>query len=163
MSQQVDISGLSKAAVLASLFNATAPNGMGFLQAMYGPTVMTEQDAAQHVDTDSGALDFDYLFGRPLKVDISGDSFNPWGLDRDAGEGTAEKAIKRLRDTGAVSDEDTDQRVNDLTMTHAHEAMEFANTPSSVNGNTFVLGGDDVGAVLEHAVDQEVNRRRTSQ
>jgi hypothetical protein len=36
-------------------------------------------------------LSFDYYFGRPLKVDLSGDEFDPWLYDRDAGTGAAKR------------------------------------------------------------------------
>lgn len=39
----MDISGLSKASVLAALYNAARPQGMGFLQ--YDPKPMSEADA----------------------------------------------------------------------------------------------------------------------
>ena len=95
----VDISGLSKAQVLMALFNASAPQGMGMLQASRGPQVMDLQTAEQII---KDYLSFDYLYGRPLKLDLSGSSFDPWGFDRDnGGDGTAQKIIDQLRTTVA--------------------------------------------------------------
>jgi hypothetical protein len=42
---------------------------------------------------------FDYLHGRVMKVDLSGDSFDPWLYDRDNGEGAASRAIAKMRPT----------------------------------------------------------------
>jgi len=113
----VVIAGLSKAAVLAALYNASEPQGLGFLQARPGD--MTEAEAEALV-TPEGAIDdhvrhfgrlshqehrlyFDYVFGRPLKVDLTKDEFDPWGFDRDnGGPGAAEKVVARLRERSGV-------------------------------------------------------------
>lgn len=114
VSTGVDISGLSKAAVLAALYNASRPMGMGLLQARDGD--MSEQEAESYFADDGYGLDdsarmfptvrirrgqtyFDYLHGRPMKVDLTGDSFDPWGFDRDNGQGAAARVIARLRDS----------------------------------------------------------------
>lgn len=92
---EIDITGLSKGQVLAALFNASAPQGMGFLQAANGPQVM-DLETAEEITREY--LVFDYLFGRPLKVDLSGQSFDPMLFDRDnGGNGTAQKIINQLR------------------------------------------------------------------
>ena len=94
---EIDISGLPKAQVLAALYNASAPQGMGVLQAANGPQVMDIQTAEEITRQ---YLEFDYLFGRPLKVDLSGLSFDPFLFDRDnGGNGTAHKIIELLRTT----------------------------------------------------------------
>ena len=79
MSTMVNIEGLSKADVLAALFNASAPAGMGFLQAANGPQVMNSAYAQELLDLGSdasgdypngmaamrrNAIYFDYLYGR---------------------------------------------------------------------------------------------------
>jgi len=92
----VDISGLDKAEVLAALFNASKQQGMGFAD-VTGATEMSVQDARFIVE--SGQTSFDYLRGRVMKVDISGDSFSPWLFDRDVGQGAASRAIEALRQT----------------------------------------------------------------
>ena len=51
MTHMVDIKGLDKAAVMAALFNASAPQGYGFLQADLGPQVLSAQDAQNMVDS----------------------------------------------------------------------------------------------------------------
>ena len=92
---EIDITGLSRAQVLAALFNASAPQGMGVFQAKRGPQVM-DLETAEEITRQY--LVFDYLFGRPLKVNLSGQSFDPQLFDRDnGGNGTAQKIIDQLR------------------------------------------------------------------
>lgn len=106
-SELIDISGLSKAAVLAALYNASKQQGMGFVHTR-GQRDMTEEEAAaelglgdDHVREFGGSFRaqtyFDYLHGRVLKVDLSGDQLNPRLYDRDNGEGAAARVIARLR------------------------------------------------------------------
>ncbi len=71
--KMVSIQGLDKAAVLAALYNASHPAGMGFLQAKYTP--MTVEEAQQHLGVgddhnrmfgdrmNRGCYYFDYLNG----------------------------------------------------------------------------------------------------
>jgi hypothetical protein len=95
----IDISGLTKASVLAALYNASAPVGMGFIHYTSGD--MSEAEAEKALTTEIGPfgrpLYFDYVRGRALKVDLSKDSFDPWLFDRDNGKGAAARAIEKLR------------------------------------------------------------------
>lgn len=87
----MDIKGISKAKILAALYNASRPQGMGFLQARNGD--MSEAEAQKLLD--AGHTYFDYLHGRVMKIDLSGDELDTWGYDRDNGQGAAEDAITR--------------------------------------------------------------------
>jgi hypothetical protein len=98
----INIKGLDKAAVLAALYNASKQQGMGFLHKR-GASPMSVEEAReeinnipQHGFSNCGELYFDYLHGRVMKVDISGDELNPWGYDRDNGPGAAQAAISTL-------------------------------------------------------------------
>lgn len=161
----VDISGLSKAAVLAALFNASSPGGMGFLQSGAGPRVM-DVEYAERLISDMNAempeeLYFDYLYGRVLKVDLTdGSSFDPWGFDRDNGQGSAQRVIDILRQTQDVNPLESQQAHEAALQIRAHEAMAYANTPGSIDGNVIMLGGADVSASLVRAVDQELDRHK---
>ncbi len=99
----IDISDLDRAAVLAALFNGARAQGLGFLAHQDGD--MTVEQAQAILDT--GTTYFDYLQGRVMKVDLSGDSFDPWGYDRDNGEGAAQSVIRSLRQTGSASNVET--------------------------------------------------------
>ena len=100
----LDIKGLDKADVLAALYNASRPAGMGFIQAGFaGPLDMTHRQAAEIIAQTSADLSFDYLLGRPLKVDLHEDEFEPRWYDEYKGEpGSAERVIAHLRQTGSI-------------------------------------------------------------
>jgi hypothetical protein len=85
---ELNIKGKNKAAILAALYNNSRPQGMGFLH--YDPKPMSEEEAAKILEESSA---FDYLKGRVLKVNLSGDAFDPRLYDRDIGEGAAASAL----------------------------------------------------------------------
>ena len=89
----VNIQGLDKAEVLLALYQNSHVQGLGFLQAIEHYTLM---DAKRDI-SESSSLYFDYLHGRILKVDLSGDEFDEWLYDRDCGKGAALQAIDKLR------------------------------------------------------------------
>ena len=172
MTDSINITGLDKAAVLAALFNASVPQGFGFLQAGNGPQVMSLEDAQGMIDsapapmitgmTDERALEYDYVHGRPLKVKLGGDEFDPWGFDRDnGGLGSAQKVIDRLRATSQVETPESVETRESLTHVKAHQAMQMANTSIMLDGHIIQLGGDDAGAALEHAVDAQMDRLKS--
>jgi len=93
MSNAIDITGLDKAEVLAALFNASEQQGMGLLQ-IAGVLPMTVEDAKGCIA--DGDLDWDYLHGRVMKVDLSEDILRVGLYDRDNGQGAAAKALEPL-------------------------------------------------------------------
>lgn len=95
----VFIAGLNKAQVLAALYNNSIVLGMGALHATGKP--MSIEEAQEIID--EGEFRFDYLHGKVMKVDISGDEFSSWGYDRDNGENAAQNVITRLQNTGEIS------------------------------------------------------------
>jgi hypothetical protein len=165
----LDITGLDKAKVLAAFFNSSAPTGLGFLQAEGAPTEMSLEQAQSFIEAgtspDPGShgnddLYFDYLLGRPLKLDLSGDAIDPWGYDRDnGGTGTAKAIIKLLRDTDAIASEETLRQSRERTLLNAHEAMDFANTISSIGGGIIsTLGADELGEPLQKSIDRVIDQ-----
>ena len=105
---EVDISGLDKVKVLQALYNAKAAMGMGMIH--YTPEPMTEDMAKEvieqhtYVNTffvegepDRETCYFDYVAGRPLKVDIAPDTVSMRLYDREGGEGMGEFVIQVLR------------------------------------------------------------------
>ena len=88
----MDISGMSKAKVLAALYNNSHPQGMGFLH--FDPRPMTEEEAQALLD--SGQTYFDYLKGRVMKVDLSGNELETLLYNRDNGENAAETVLANL-------------------------------------------------------------------
>jgi len=109
----ISIKGLNKADVLAALYNHSVPLGMGIFQ--FKREEMT-REAAQTIIDENLALDdgkpfgmpqfvhggggkglwFDYLYGRVMKVDLSGDEFEERLYDRDLGPGAAQEAIDSI-------------------------------------------------------------------
>lgn len=88
---EIDISKLDKAEVLAALFNASRPLGMGFFQPHAAS--MTREEAA-HLLSENDY--FDYVRGRVMKVDLSGDTLRTALYDRDNGRGAAADALAPL-------------------------------------------------------------------
>lgn len=91
---ELSLRGLDKRAVLAALYNAASPGGaqsLGWLA--HQPGGMTLDEAASWLE---GQQDFDYLQGRCLKVDLSGETLDPWRYDRDYGQGAAERVLAHL-------------------------------------------------------------------
>jgi hypothetical protein len=96
----VNITGLDKAEVLQALHHASRAQGMGILHDR-GPLDLSEChaeiEACKENPYSRGKLYFDYLRGRVMKVDLTGDEFDPRLYDRDVGQGAAERAVSRLR------------------------------------------------------------------
>lgn len=91
----IDISKLDKDAVLAALYNAAKPQGLGFLH--YDPQPMTLGEAHQFLLTNTY---FDYLKGRVMKVKVGGPTLETWGYNRDNGAEAAECVLESLVETG---------------------------------------------------------------
>jgi hypothetical protein len=94
----IDLSTLDKGEVLAALYNASQPLGMGKLQ--FDPKPMTKDEAQQLLD--AGNTYFDYLKGRVMKIDLSGPTLDTWGYDRDNGNGAAQRAIDSITGDGKI-------------------------------------------------------------
>jgi len=88
----ISIKGLDKAKVLKALYDGSHVQGLGFLQAK---ECFTEDEARELLKERTY---FDYLHGRVLKVDLSGDAFREELYDRDNYPGAAAKIINNLRD-----------------------------------------------------------------
>lgn len=150
----ISIRGLNKADVLAALYNASHPLGMGFMQ--YDATPMTREEAQTLLDNQTY---FDYLKGRVMKTDLSDDHvFDSWGYDRDIGNGAAEKVIAELRASGDVQT-DSISAIHESGKSDAAEVIRATiskpSTFSSEGGVAMLeLGLDDVADVLSEAVDR---------
>ena len=88
----IDISKLNKAEVLAALYNNSFQQGMGVMHAR-GQTGLSIDEAAELLKE---TIYFDYLHGRVMKVNLSGDDLDPSLYDRDNGKGSAAKVIARI-------------------------------------------------------------------
>ncbi len=137
MSDKISVKGLDKAAVFAALYNGARAQGLGFLH--YTPDSMSAREAQERFGPKFGF--YDYVDGRVMKVDLSGDEFDPWLYDRDNGQGAAEMAINVLR--GSVSDEEVELRQRENTRTAAIDALRGIDKKSSIEGGTVKLGLGD--------------------
>lgn len=89
----INISGLDKAKVLKALYDNSHLQGLGFLQAVPNGFVTVEHCRELLKETTY----FDYLYGRVLKVDLSGDEFDEWLYDRDNYPGAAQNTVDSIR------------------------------------------------------------------
>jgi hypothetical protein len=89
----INIKGINKAELLAALFNASRQQGLGALDSR-GSNSMTKEKA-EAVIAEQG-LDFDYLFGRVMKINLDKDELWTGLYDRDNGQGAAARAIAHL-------------------------------------------------------------------
>ncbi len=92
MTESISLKGLDKAAVFAALYNgAKAP----LFQRYIASEPMTTEQAQKLCGEEFGY--FDYVGGRVMKVDLSGDMLDPRLYDRDNGNGAAMRIIRELR------------------------------------------------------------------
>ena len=97
---RISLKGLNKAAVLAALYNNSRTIGMGVFQARSGDmTLETAQELLGGKDSGDYCIPqekgyFDYLYGRVMKIDLSGDILSTWGYDRDLGEGAVLRVLQ---------------------------------------------------------------------
>lgn len=112
---KVSLEGLDRALVLAALYNAARPQGLGFLH--YDPEPMTVEQAKEILAQRRAYRKrkgqgnnqrqnrwllrdyyyFDYLQGRVMKIDLCGKGIESAGYDRDNGEGAVAQIIEVLR------------------------------------------------------------------
>jgi hypothetical protein len=89
----IDISGLDKCEVLFALYEAKQPIGMGLLAARDDITL----EDVRAVFGKSPFPYVDYMYGRPMKVDLDGDTFDGRLYDRDSSPGQARRIVEALR------------------------------------------------------------------
>ena len=88
----VNIKGKNKAKVLKALYDNSRYQGLGFLQAVPDDFVTVEH--CEEILKNTTYID--YLYGRVIKVDLSGDEFNEYLYDRDCGPGAAQRAVNKV-------------------------------------------------------------------
>lgn len=84
----MDIRDLDKARILLALYNRSRVVGMGIFAAKEEPLTLEECRELLKKQTY-----FDYLYGRPLKVNLGREFLDTSLFDRDMGLGAAEFAI----------------------------------------------------------------------
>ena len=118
----VDIKGLDKAKVLKALYDHSHVQGLGFMHAAEEGTV-TAESCAELLEK---YTQFDYLHGRVLKVDLSGDEFDERLYDRDCGAGAAQRAVDSIRDeTEGEKKEPSLEEQAEMTKEAVHKIMDI--------------------------------------
>lgn len=152
----ISTAGLKKAAVLAALYNASKPQGMGFMH--YDPAPMTEEEAAELLQRGTY---FDYLKGRVMKVDLrDDDGFRAGGYDRDNGKGAAQRAIDELRRTGKAHTATIETDHRERTMKSAKDTEGQFGDASYRKGNEIHMGLANMAPVLGPAVEKARKKLR---
>lgn len=142
----IDLTGLNKAEVLAALYNASRPQGMGFLQ--YDPTPMATEEANQLLQ---GRTRFDYLKGRVMKIDLGGEELDPRLYNRDNGEGAAERVISALKS----QDNETIKLAHEAGVREASkEAEKMCGIETEIGERYVSLGMKDVAAPVRSAIEK---------
>lgn len=93
VNRTVDISGIDKKALLRGLYSMAEPQGRGVFRYYIPNDQLSDSDAEKILEMG----DIQYLRGRVMKIDISGDSVDTFFYDRDNGAGAAEALINFLR------------------------------------------------------------------
>ena len=95
MDSYVDVKGLDSAELLVQLwkgsFNASYFRGR---TPPDPPTVETARQALRDAPTEY----IDCFNGRVIKIKFSSDIIEPWGYDRDVGEGAFARVVKEMRE-----------------------------------------------------------------
>lgn len=91
----VNIKGLDKTKVLMALWKHSHTR-LSFLAERPLLSVKAES-MINDLKKRNQKLCFDYVNGRVIKCDITGDEFDPRLYDRDCGEGAAQRAIDSIR------------------------------------------------------------------
>lgn len=140
----VSIAGLDRVEVLMALYNASRPQGMGFMH--YDPKPMSREDGERLL---AKTKYFDYLQGRVMKVMIDGDEIDERLYDRDNGRGSVARVIESLRKT-------MDAANDAVRMQHAIGVAEGAciardgmNEKTRSEPGLVTLGLDEVKGMLE--------------
>ena len=97
MTQEIDISTIDKAELLAALFNNSKTQGLGVLH--FDARSISKEQAEAWLEKTTY---FDYLEGRVMKVELGGDTLNPCLYDRDNGQGAAARAIESMSSKGSA-------------------------------------------------------------
>lgn len=88
----VDISGIEKRDLLKALW-MNSNSASFFTLSGTSPPDLSEKDIDKAIEKRR----IDYLCGRVIKMDISGDTVDPWNYDRNNGNGSVQKIVNVLK------------------------------------------------------------------
>lgn len=153
---RIFIGDLEKADVLAALYNASRPQGMGFMH--YDPTPMKREEAEELLKRNTY---FDYLKGRVMKVDLSGDNFDLRSYDRDNGPGAAKAVIDVLRNSKSTNPDLIKKMHRESTLESAKGTQEELLTPTQITEEgVMVLGLNEVADIIGPKIDLAIKKHQ---
>lgn len=151
-SDQVDIEGLSKGAVLAALYNSSPPLAIVAVidNLRVGEPIGPRR--GEELYRERGPR-FRFLGARWLQVDLSGPAFDPTKYDEYLGERAAEAAIRPIREAGSdaweIPTTEDGMDGGPFVRTEAAGALPNGSTVIKINTDT----DDDEHLMLTGAVD----------
>lgn len=152
----IDISTLDRASVLAALYNASRPLGMGFMQ--FDPKPMQPSEAAELLKHHTY---FDYLKGRVMKLDFKGNLLRVDLYDRDNGDGAAQRAIEAMQKSQDVNSPKIAEAHKDGTRAAAASARRSLGKQSEFTSKIGLpvveLGLADVATELGPKINQAID------
>lgn len=93
-SVKVDVSGIDKVHLLRALWANSQVAAWCQVHDVYEDF---DECAAKKQFAESDGS-FGYFCGRVIKCNLTGDSVNPWGYDRDNGQGAFQKVVTEIRE-----------------------------------------------------------------
>ncbi len=151
----ISIEGINKDTILAALYNASKPQGMGFIQ--YDPKPMSAEEAGAILEKTTS---FDYLKGRVMKICLEKDEVDTRWYNRDNGENAAERAIEALRQSNNPNADSIQKTHSENTLAAGIEAVRHMADESRMEGcDTLHLGLSDVKEHLAPAVHKVVGNK----
>lgn len=95
---EINIAGIDKSALLQALHAKSKAQGMSYMHDKGDLTLQQCQEILSRCPVIEGKvfMYFDYLAGRVMKVNISGETLDPYLYDRDNGPGAAQRVVDSL-------------------------------------------------------------------
>lgn len=153
----ISLRGFDKAVVFAALYNAATPRGAGFLQ--YDPAPMTI-DRARDMLASNTYGKFDYVAGRPVRVNLTEDDFSAAEYDDSNGAGATQRVMDSLRASGGDPNNEVIREMHTSgTTVHAMGTRAQLGDTSQSHGNHFTLGLDDLAEHLEPKLERLLTKR----
>ena len=119
---------------------------------------MTREEAQKLLDNKKTY--FDYITGRVMKIDLSGEELSVCGYDRDNGQGAAERAIASLRSTGKTDSELVRKVHGSNTRDAVREVKGRLNDKTTYDSGVMYLGLDGFAGVLNEKADKALKKLR---
>lgn len=142
----LNIKGLNKAELLVELYNNALLFGLDIEMNI---VKLTYDDAFKLLEENSR---FDQLYGKILKIDLSGDEFDERLYDRDNGAGKAQSVVVKLREKQT----EMDKFVKQINITQSQRRRQLA-----VNMDYRFFDPEEYYTDEEKKVEQQIKKQYT--